>query len=362
MNSDPHESAAWRAFGMLDADEAAGFDESMCQDPELRNAWREMNCLSAAVAAATVTPMAPRAGQLEKLQTRLGLSSSKHTNWLAITGWAAAAALTVMLVVDRQQPQAALSTSMPRTFPSPPLETMPGEKKFPQDSANEDSPSIAKESDSDNPPQRGGMAITQETEFKTITKVETKRLIQEIEVLRDKLESAQKRDQKRFEVVPGRAWPIVMRMSPPDSPPTNDPSITLADNSPPLTNVLGDALAGTSSMMALQPNLRTGETSQKAAQISAIPIYDASIDVGTLVTNLKQTNPKKPHFLWVKTENGNNPVLVGQLPASSSQGPDTFDFSLGKTAVVPAAFILTQGEDGKPTSPTSSNTILVGPR
>ncbi len=354
MNSDPHESAAWRVFGMLDADEAASFDEAMLQDPELRGAWREMNCLSATVAAATVTPLPPRQGQLERLQTRLGLNTTKSTNWLAITGWAAAAALTVMLVVDRKPPVQTPTAANPPPAPSVKQETAVIEKISTQ-------PAPFDEISRDNAQPGNGGVTTQETEVRTIVKVETKRLIQEIEVLRDKLESAQKRDQKRFEVVPGMAWPIVMRMSPPGLPRTNDPSIALADNTPPLTTVLGDALAGTASMMAAQPNARADDTIQNSTQLSAIPIYDASTDVGTLVTNVKQTRFDRPHYLWVQTENA-PPVLVGQLPASSASGPDTFDFSLGKTAVVPAAFILTQGEDGKPTPPTSANTILVGPR
>jgi GrpB-like predicted nucleotidyltransferase (UPF0157 family) len=39
---------------MLDADEASGFDDALRHDPELRDAYREMNSLSAAIAAASV--------------------------------------------------------------------------------------------------------------------------------------------------------------------------------------------------------------------------------------------------------------------------------------------------------------------
>jgi hypothetical protein len=347
---------------MLDADETAGFDESMRQDPELRKAWREMNCLTAAVAATTVAPLAPRAGQLERLQSRLGLNASRPTNWLAITGWAAAAALTVVLVVDRKESHAHLTREIPKSSPSKVNDAKPAEKTSPIDPTGGEHPAIADKSD--HPPisgEDGGIA-SREIEGKSIAKGETKRLIQEIEVLRDKLEGAQKRDQKRFEAVPGMAWPIIMTMRRPGEAPAEDPSITLANNTPSLTTRLGDALAGVSSMpAALAANPSAANPAATGAP-TAIPIYDAARDVGTLVvTNLKSTNPDQPKFLWVKTENGDDPVLVGELPANNSQDSESLDFSLGKTAVVPTAFILTSGETGKPATPSARNTILIGP-
>jgi len=357
MNSDPHESAAWRAFGMLDADEAAGFDEAMRQDPALRNTWREMNCLSAAVAAATVTPMAPRAGQLERLQSRLGLNTTKSTNWPAITGWAAAAVLAVILVLDQQAPATGKSANA-----SPPASATPhGVESVIVVSPSETAPDMAAETSKDPAaaPPGGGMAATQENDIRTIARVETKRLIQEIEVLREKLEGAQKRDQKRFEAVPGMSWPIVMTMGPPDLAQNNARSVIMLDDATSLTTVIGDALAGESLIANYDPLNKSGQPQSPA---SAIPIYDAARDVGTLVTNLPRTTPEAPYLLWVRTENNDQPVLVGQLPDSDTPGADSFDFSLGKTAVVPTGFILTKGESGKQDPPTPTNTILQGPR
>ena len=71
MNSDPYDSAAWRTFGMLDADEPAIFDQAMHHDPVLRDAYLEMDRLSAAIAASAAAPIEPRTGQLERLQNRL---------------------------------------------------------------------------------------------------------------------------------------------------------------------------------------------------------------------------------------------------------------------------------------------------
>lgn len=343
---------------MLDADEAAGFDESMRQDPELRNAWRKMNCLSAAIAAATVTPIAPRPGQLERLQTRLGLNASRSTNWPAITGWAAAAALTLILVLDDR---AQISTSRNDLAATPTTRgTTPAVAPSLIEAPAGDVTAPPEKNVSTPPPESSRIAAAQENEIRTIAKVETKRLIQEIEVLREKLEGAQKRDQRRFEAVPGMSWPIVMTMGPPLADNAKGEAVfAMVGDGPTLTNVIGDALAGNGYIPPFEPS---GKSTTPTVAPSAIPIYDAARDVGTLVTNLPRTNADEPYILWVQTENSDTPVLVGQLPASDVPGADSFDFSLGKTAVVPTGFILTKGAEGKAEPPSSSNTVLLGPR
>ena len=59
MNFDPYDSAAWRTFDMLDADEAAAFDEAMRHDPVLQSAYFEMDRLSAAIATPSPLPSSP---------------------------------------------------------------------------------------------------------------------------------------------------------------------------------------------------------------------------------------------------------------------------------------------------------------
>ena len=361
MNSDPHESAAWRAFGMLDADEAAGFDEAMRQDPELGKIYREMNCLTAAVAAATVSPLTPRAGQLERLQTRLGLNASKHTNWLGISGWAAAAALTMVLILDRHPSSA--TTSVRHISPSLPAAENHAEKISSRKSIDVDEREIAKDSTPANPPENGALLATQENDVRTIVKGETKRLIQEIEVLRGKLENAQTRDRKRFEAVPGVSWPVVMTMSPPGAAASKEPSeVAAVAAHPPLVTLLGDALAGTSTIMDASNAFRAANPTTVFGNPSAIPIYDAARDSGTLVvSNLPPTAPEKPYNLWVKTEDGAKPIYVGRLPDSISEAATSYDFSLGSNGIVPTSFILTQDAQGETAPPSERNTILLGP-
>ena len=111
MNSDPHESAAWRAFGILDAEESAAFDDALRENADLRNAYREINTLAAAVAVSQVKPLQTRAGDFERLQTRLGLLRKRPVNWLGISGWAIAASLALLLVVSHNPRAASGPTS-----------------------------------------------------------------------------------------------------------------------------------------------------------------------------------------------------------------------------------------------------------
>ncbi|RYD27236.1 MAG: hypothetical protein EOP87_21495, partial [Verrucomicrobiaceae bacterium] len=183
MNSDPHESAAWRAFGMLDTDKAAGFDESMRHDPELKQAYLEMESLTAAIAAVCVQPVEPRAGQLQRLERQLGIHSGRRTNWAAISGWAAAAVLTLLLVLNResQERKNLPVVSAPRAAVTQPPVSPPASE---EEAAALNAPHFKEQ------PAFDETALEQQTDSqedeiaKIFTRQETRRLIQEIEVLK----------------------------------------------------------------------------------------------------------------------------------------------------------------------------------
>jgi hypothetical protein len=418
MNSDPHDSAAWRTFGMMDADESAIFDEAMRHDPALRGAFLEMDRLSAAIGAASVAPIEPRAGQLERLQNRLGLYPVKRSYfWMGISGWAAAAALSLLLVFTRgesSKPHATVAAnSAARGNGSISPKTAHG--KTP--SANPESSHTTNEATASNDAADDNAAVLAAAQelAKNNLKVETKRLVQEIEVLRENLEKFQQRDRILFEAVPGVAVPIVMTMRPPGL--ESDGEITLAQNDTEhsITGMLGDALklvqsdshtqaAGTSSgafAMAMDQSAHTTETttsrqglpgalaatassplgddattnniatdasslppivSNEAPLPSAVPIYDAARDSGTLVVNnLPSAGDGNVYNLWVHTIDGQTPIYVGSLPESSESGTDSFDFNLGSTRVLPSGFVLTKDEVNKPSTPSVHNTVLQGP-
>ena len=222
-------------------------------------------------------------------------------------------------------------------------------------------------------------AATGLAQARTTTRAETKRLIQEIEVLRENLEHFQQRDRALFETVPGRAWPIVMTMSPPGVPIEETQPQSLLDDPSRLTTMLGDALAMShrSAMAAaaapddVVPDataappfadpLASG-TPPAPTYPSAIPIYDAARDAGTLVVNNLAPAPRgEAYNLWVTTEKGSSPIFVGSLPMGENMVADSFDFSLGSNLVLPTGFLLTRDPLRAPTRPNSENTVLQGP-
>lgn len=281
MNSDPHETAAWRAFGMLDSNEAAGFDEAIHQDPELKNAYRDMNVLCAAVAAASVAPLQSRAGQLEQLQARLGLQTSRSVNWLGISGWAAAAAaFAIMLLVDRKAPVPVESVKHSAAPHANKRDILMIQKASAQELVAQSSSDVGSEPSEDATSNRD--TATRENNVKLVTKMETKRLVQEIAILREKLESVEKREQQRLEPVQGMAWPIVMKMRPPNA--TTQIIATegaTADAETSVVDLLGDALAGKAS-------LADNRAKQGAVDArSAVPINDpaSTADVNTSVVD-----------------------------------------------------------------------------
>jgi len=340
---------------MLNAEESAAFDDALREDAALRHAYREINALGAAVAASQAIPLQARPGQLERLQARLGLQHRRPTNWLGISGWAIAASLALLLVISNRPGSAASGN----VAVSPQM----GAKTAHVAAANasgangtaEDKESLAASNSSTGSAGAG--------EGKSNKKIESKRLIQEISVLREKLESVAKRDQKRFEIISGRSWPVMMTMAPPSS--TAD-TATVLEDAPALTSRVGDALAGLSSIVG-DPSQEpaSGEPAAADANVSptAIPIYDPFTDHGAIVVaGLPFSDPGMGNYLWVATETSDVPVLVGQLPPRDSQQPVSIDFTLGTRGILPTSFILTNGTIGNPAVPSEKNTILIGPR
>jgi hypothetical protein len=359
---------------MLDADETAGFDEAMRHDPELMGAYREVECLTAVIAAVVTHPVKPQSGQLESLHLRLGLNVAKRTNWLGISGWAAAAVVLLLWQLPNRDkdPQ---NLTQRETRPVRVAVT----KLSPPPAATVVTAAVAspiEETPPKNSLEKSARLITAPAELTAVVKRETRRLTQEIETLRSHLESAEARDRRLFEAVPGFSRPVVMRMKLPED-------VTLASASEfsdggvatektefpltedqPIATVIGDALAS-----AAQPKLKRHAPPPPAAvnasaSLSAISVYDPALDTGTIVIagDLPADSGDGPPQLWMVTDDG-IPIYVGTLPVVGTQGAEnTFDFSFGKPSTVPKGFILTKGSPGPPVPPTAANTLLVGPK
>ncbi len=336
MNFDPYDSVAWRTFGMLDAGETELFDDAMRDDPGLRRAYLEMDRLAAAIAAATVEPVHPEAAELEQLKRQLGLphAGRKSPLWLAVSGWAAAVIMAGILAWEHfGAPEAAPVAAAPVI--AEPVAVVPEDAE---------------------------------------ASLETRRLSQEIEVLRRMLEEFHQRDREMFQVLPGRALPLVMNLVPP-----GETVMSPADTRSPLTAMLGDALAATNRHAVEEEDEAEAAPASEATYAdyaaplepadplpsgppTAVPIYDAARDAGTLVvSNLPPAGEGQVYNLWVITTIGARPVYIGSLPESSAAGADSFDFSLGSSMVLPAGFLLTLDPANAPAHPTESNTVLQGP-
>ena len=300
---------------------------------------------------------------LELLRTRLGFGPPKSAPfWVAVSGWSAAAVLAVLLtlhltgIIDQWgappvtgghdlPPQSNLATAPAGANPSTASATArPGQSRS-----------------NSNPAPAGS-----HPDGKSTTKVETKRLNQEIEVLRDHLEKFQNRDRALFEVVPGMALPIVMTMTPPGVAAADPAFFAKNDEHSPITTLLGDALTAltgvSSGKTPVPPAGQPNHLTSLPEHPTAIPIYDAARDSGTLVvSNLPPAAEGEVYNLWVSTEPGAQPVYVGSLPENSASGADTFDFSLGSTMVLPSGFILTRDPLDAPATPSETNTVLQGP-
>lgn len=365
MNSDPYDSAVWRSFGMLDADESAIFDEAARIDPLLRGALLEQDRLSAAIAVAVSTPVIPKAGQLDRLEARLGLHKVRRGPWIAaISGWAAAAALAAMWLLDHQgrigtptndpalAKQSVSQSETAKPLPAPVVPKTPPEKPVSETPA----PSAT---------THNAVAGVDESVIKSRVRAETKRLVQEIEVLRDNLEKFQNRDRVLFEPVAGMALPIVMTMSPPGASSEDQNAVAANTDQSPIHALLGDELRGLTSGAKIEENMAVAgaDTPPPTAAPSAIPIYDPARDSGTLVvSNLPPAESGSSYNLWVRTPNADKPIFVGTLPATDkTAAAESFDFTLGTNMALPSSFMLTKDPSDQPASPSAANTVLQGP-
>ncbi len=339
---------------MLNAEESARFEEAMHDDPALRSAALEMDRLSAAIAATVTQPVEPKPAQFERLQSRLGLRPAHHFHFrMAVAGWSSAAVLAVLLtlhltgIIDQW------------TFPSSTASiatTAPNSDRL----SNTSTPS---HSDDPSNPMTPGLGSP---DGAPPIKVETMRLNQEIEVLRENLEKYQIRDRAVFEALPGMAVPIIMSMNPPGMVREEPLTLTKNDELSSLTTLLGNALTAINAVAADTPaSPLAGLPGARPAlpeHPTGIPIYDAARDAGTLVvSNLPPADDDAVYNLWVTTHAAGTPVFVGSLPENCASGEEAFDFSLGSTTVLPSGFILTLDPVGAPATPTESNTILHGP-
>lgn len=371
MNSDPHDSTAWRSFGMLDADESAAFDEATRNDSQLKTSAQEMDRLQAALSLVASRPVMPREGHLERIHARLGKQPKRSISiWLGVSGWAAAAALALLMawnsnIIRFVSPEPASVSIATTQSLSPALGPHPADEpsRSPTNDTQETTPGTAHTPDAHVSSQ--------------LIRRETDRLARDIASLQEQLRFYQLRDQKWFQAVPGMATPVIMVMSPPGLPESDAASIALMDTSP-VSQLLVDSLriastekqptteaSAVSLLASNDPVLQNTDATPLAVpeKPSAIPIYDAARDTGTIViSHLPPVSQGMEYNLWVQSSPDQKPVRLGILPNAGTSSSESFDFSLGTNTVLPSGFVLTQDPENEPSDPSETNTVLESPK
>jgi hypothetical protein len=367
MNSDPHDSTAWRSFGMLDTNETDDFDEAMRHDSQLNAAARDMDRLSAAVALATSHPVIPRDGHLLHIQRRLGLHQPRRAPlWFGVSGWAAAAALALFLVWNGEGYRA-LAHKFGPIVNSEGFTASPDHSDRSTDASEvgtNDNPS-----NTDTVPAKQPSPETNSSGL--VIRSETEQLTRKIAALQGQLQSYETRERALSQVLPGIALPVIMKMTPPGAESTIDSSLAMNDS--PISQLLGETLriAASEQESVDSPDAATVDSSflntaaedPAVAQPGAIPIYDAARDAGTLVvTNLPPAPEGLEYNLWVQTTSDGPPIRIGILPDVGTSPAESFDFSLGRNQVMPSGFILTRDPAERPAAPHAGNTVLQSPQ
>ncbi len=274
---------------------------------------------------------------------------------LSASGWAAAAAVTLFFTYHSSSKQdlPSVSNISPDHAGSP----------NPKNSQTATAPAMASEDEGIAAMQKAATDPNKNVSNDKV-KSEQRSLIQEIETLRLTISQLKQRDNERLTPTPGVAWPLIVKMTRP-----GEEDTVIASNDDILHSMLNepDALAsllphenakGINAQEVETPPL--ADTEEPVA--SAIPIYDPARDKGQLiVNNLPVADENQTYYLWVKTAQSTNPLLVGALPNNINSTSETFDFRLGSTGVIPDSFQITMDGPQNPVLPQSSNIILQGP-
>jgi hypothetical protein len=270
------------------------------------------------------------------------------------SGWAAAAAVTLFFtyhITSDQETQGVTKSSM-------------GPVGSVDHSMQAASPSTASTHDENIAAKQKEVSDLNKEGANGQVKVEQRSLIQEIETLRLTISDLEKRDNERLTPMVGVTWPLIIKMTRP-----GEEGVVIASNNDILHSMLNepdalvngrqnDSSIANQSEQSLVPPV--AGTESNAA--TAIPIYDPARDKGQLiVNNLPVVSENQNYYLWVKTNQGKSPFLVGTLPNNINTTSETFDFRLGTTGIIPDSFQITLDGPQNPSLPQSSNIILQGP-
>lgn len=330
--------------------ESFGLDPSIPDShPQARRKRELADLVSTVIALDQSRPLRPRKNSLEVIVGKISSrpSTSLQQRSFAWTGWAAAAAMAILFIMqDHSSTIATLSPNNQNHTSS--IKTTSPHASNPHVQAVT-SAHATDESQSQSSQEGAATANMREQQ---------RSLIQEIETLRKEVVLLASRDAQRLVARDGISWPIIMKLTAPGTDPL---AVVVKD---PVLGAMFDVAAaerGATVRDPLNAGSEANAVTPNPALPSAVPIYDPARDSGQLlINNLDAPAAGQAYFLWVQSDNSNQPVLVGSLPENFASS-ETFDFRLGAVGIIPDRFLITQDSQSSPSSPNASNTILRSP-
>jgi hypothetical protein len=321
--------------------------------PQSQQKQKLLNLVATVVAVDHSCPTRPSSGSLDIIYRKISHRSAMTVKQrlLVWSGWAAAAAVTLFIFI---RPSSHPVDTLTKNNAGTSTNSKPSLPYQQQDHSLLDS---ANNNADHTSPTENNNATTPHEKNRSIRE-QQRSLIQKIETLRNEVALLKSRDTERLIAQNGVTWPIIMKLTSPGS----DPAAAFVQN-PILGAMLNQDSLTAESIQGenLKGNPQTSEATPDLTIPSAVPIYDPARDIGQLlVNNLSAPVEGQAYFLWVQSDNAQQPVLVGTLPDAIGNS-ETFDFKLGSTGIIPDQFLITHDTAPYPQVPSSSNTVLQGP-
>ncbi len=316
--------------------------------------------VSTVIALENSQPLRPQGKTLNAIHRAISLHQPQSI-WQMIyasSGWAAAAAMTMIFVL--QQEKTAPSSSHLAGKKTTPAATGVTTRANGVSQTLPDLPIASADSSPPISPNDQALATTIPPKNLSPENAEGQRkLIQEIETLREKVADLTSRDSVRMAIRSGVSWPVIMKLT---SPNVNAEAVVVQN---PLLGAFLEpdrALARIDSEETSSPQTTEEPVVTPDPTLpSAIPVYDPARDLGQIMFDKVPTIEEGENMnLWVVYEGVATPQQVGTFPGGIKDG-ETISFQLGSKGMIPKDFIITQDAQNAAAQPNEANILLSSP-
>jgi hypothetical protein len=316
--------------------------------------------VSAVIAVENSQPLRPQGKTLKAIHNAISLHHPKSITQMlySSSGWAAAAAMAMILFLNQQNSTPSSShLAGSATAPASPRPTT-GENVTASPSRDEKI-AAADPSASILENEHAGATTSAAKTILPENLDGQRKLIQEIETLREKVADLTSRDSVRMAIRSGVSWPVIMKLT---SPNVNAEAVVVQNP------LLGAFLEPDRAVARIDSEeTSTPQTTDEPVVTpdptlpSAIPVYDPARDLGQiLLNNVAPVEEGQSLNLWVVYDGAATPQQVGTFPGGIKDG-ETISFQLGSKGMIPRDFIITQDAQNAATLPNESNILLSNP-